>query len=101
MCIIIFSDSASSCETECGFSHSGFMVSVWCHNLADESVCAAQLVASWEKMGIIPKEKVVSMFNNKLKRGANRQDLEMISVDIDSDSGSSSGSDSDSDSNDA
>jgi hypothetical protein len=52
-------------------------------------------------MGIIPKEKLVSMFNNKSKRGANRQDLEMISVDIDSDSGSSSGSDSDSDSNDA
>jgi hypothetical protein len=60
------------------------------------SVGAAHLASLWEKMGIIPKEKVISMFNNKSKRSTNKQDLEMISIEVDSDASCGSASTSDS-----
>jgi hypothetical protein len=60
---------------------------------------AAQLVSSWEKMGIIPKEKVISTCCST--RDVNRQDLEIISIEVASDTGSGSGSASDLDSDDA
>ena len=57
---------AMSTTGEHSFSRSGWMVSKFCHNLSDKSVCAATVYAAWNKHGLIPKDKIIM---NKKEKG--------------------------------
>jgi hypothetical protein len=72
MAMDFLSAPATSCDMERGFSKSGYMVSAKRHNLKKETVCSAQLVASWAQAGLLPEAQLTQMFNDKRKRGKNK-----------------------------
>ena len=66
--------SASSTDVERSFSKGGLTVSRFRHSLSDESTRYLSVVGMWHKIpGIIPRDTVIAMFNEKNKRGANKK----------------------------
>ncbi|PBK67359.1 hypothetical protein ARMSODRAFT_889408, partial [Armillaria solidipes] len=65
MALDFLSALAASTDVECVFSHGGLIVSKHCHNLSAESTHANVVLNSWSKLGIVPRGRLIKVFNDK------------------------------------
>ncbi|SJL18671.1 uncharacterized protein ARMOST_22268 [Armillaria ostoyae] len=59
---------AASTDVERVFSHGGLVVSKHHHNLSAESTRANVVLNSWSKLGIVPRSRLIKVFNDKSRR---------------------------------
>ncbi len=62
--VLISKSAAASTDVEHVFSHDSLVVSKH-HNLSAESTCANIVLNSWSKLGIVPRSRLIKVFNDK------------------------------------
>lgn len=65
---------ATSTDVERAFSRGGLTISKLRHSLSDKSARAATVLGSWSSLeGVIPKARIIQLFNDKSKRPKKKQ----------------------------
>jgi hypothetical protein len=75
-CCLIYFPIATSTDVERAFSKGGLTISRFRHSLADESARASTVVGSWSALGVIPKDLIVQMFQDKHRRPKKKQKVD-------------------------
>jgi hypothetical protein len=75
MALDFMSAPAASTDVERAFSHGGLTVSKMRHSLSDQLIRVVTVLGSWCQLpGLIPRDELVTSFNNKSKRPRGRED---------------------------